>query len=116
MASPAVEDYLKTIYALSRSGDAVATSALAERLGVSGASVTGMLKQLAAAGLVDHAKYQGARLTEAGRLIAVETIRHHRSIHRTGTGPTDGFNLQSIVFKQAIQDTPGECAMRASTL
>ncbi len=80
MPSPAVEDYLKTIYALGRTGEAATTSALAERLGVAPASVTGMLKKLAAAGLVAHEKYQGARLTEAGRLVAVETIRHHRLV------------------------------------
>ena len=80
MPSPAAEDYLKTIYALTRDGGAATTSALAERLGVSGASVTGMLKKLAGAGLVEHEKYQGARLTEAGRLVAVETIRHHRIV------------------------------------
>ena len=80
MPSPAAEDYLKSIYALGRGGEATSTSALAERLGVSGASVTGMLKKLAASGLVAHEKYQGARLTEAGRLVAVETIRHHRIV------------------------------------
>ncbi len=80
MPSPAAEDYLKAIYALGRTGEAATTSSLAERLGVSGASVTGMLKKLAASGLVAHEKYQGARLTEPGRLIAVETIRHHRLV------------------------------------
>jgi len=80
MPSPAAEDYLKAIYALGRTGEAATTSSLAERLGVSGASVTGMLKKLAASGLVVHEKYQGARLTEPGRLIAVETIRHHRLV------------------------------------
>ena len=80
MPSPAAEDYLKALYALCRDGAAASTSALAERLGVSGASVTGMLRKLSASGLVSHEKYQGARLTEAGRLVAVETIRHHRLV------------------------------------
>lgn len=80
MPSPAAEDYLKAIYKLGRTGEPATTSALADRLGVSGASVTGMLKKLSAAGLVAHEKYQGARLTEPGRLVAVETIRHHRLV------------------------------------
>ncbi|MEM1043281.1 MAG: metal-dependent transcriptional regulator [Bacteroidota bacterium] len=75
----AVEDYLKAIYDLGR-GAAVATSALAERLGVTAASVTGMVKKLAEMNLVTHEPYRGVRLSEAGRKIALEVIRHHRLI------------------------------------
>ena len=80
MPTPAAEDYLKAIYQIGRSGEAATTSALAAHLDVAPASVTGMVKKLAVAGLVEHAKYQGARLTETGRLVAVETIRHHRLV------------------------------------
>ncbi len=76
----AVEDYLKAIYDLSRASDRVTTSALAERLDVSGASVTGMMKKLASGGLVEHVPYAGVALTTAGRRIAIETIRHHRLV------------------------------------
>jgi DtxR family Mn-dependent transcriptional regulator len=76
----AVEDYLKTIHELARMGDRVTTSALAERLGVSAASVTGMVKKLADGRLVEHEPYRGVVLTTAGRRIAVETIRHHRLV------------------------------------
>lgn len=75
----AVEDYLKTIYDLGR-GEAVVTSALAERLGVTAASVTGMVKKLAEMKLVTHQPYRGVTLTEAGQKIALEVIRHHRLI------------------------------------
>ena len=78
----AVEDYLKTIYDLARVEDAVTTSALAERLGVTPASVTGMVKKLAEMKLVAHAPYRGVALTEAGRRIALEVIRHHRLVER----------------------------------
>lgn len=77
-ASPAVEDYLKAIYHLSSEGDAVSTSALADRLGVAAGSVTGMLKRLAEQGLVEHTRYYGARLTRDGYHTAVRTIRRHR--------------------------------------
>ncbi len=79
--SPAVQDYLKGIYTLSSEGPeahSVSTRSLAMHLGVSAASATNMLKKLAALGLVDHINYHGAELTQAGRAVALEVIRHHR--------------------------------------
>jgi DtxR family Mn-dependent transcriptional regulator len=77
MLSQAVEDYLKAIYKLQ--GDSrVATNDIAERMGVSSASVTNMLKRLTKMELVDHASYKGVRLTAAGTKVALEIIRHHR--------------------------------------
>ncbi len=80
MQTQAVEDYLKTIYDLSRGEAAVTTSALAERRGVTAASVTGMVKKLADLRLVTHEPYHGVALSEAGRKIALEVIRHHRLV------------------------------------
>jgi DtxR family transcriptional regulator, Mn-dependent transcriptional regulator len=74
----AVEDYLKAIYALETAGGTASTTALAARLDVSPAAVSGMVRKLAALGLVDHKRYHGVRLTERGRLVALEVIRHHR--------------------------------------
>jgi DtxR family transcriptional regulator, Mn-dependent transcriptional regulator len=76
--TPAVEDYLKAIYQLSDQGEAVSTSAIAERLGVAAGSVTGMLKRLAEHGLVEHVRYYGTRLTGEGAENAIRTIRRHR--------------------------------------
>ncbi|HSM37027.1 MAG TPA: metal-dependent transcriptional regulator [Longimicrobiales bacterium] len=79
MPTPAVEDYLKAIYKASRGeGDAASTSAVADALGVSAASVSGMLRRLSERGLVSYERYYGARLTEAGRTAALGTIRRHR--------------------------------------
>jgi DtxR family transcriptional regulator, Mn-dependent transcriptional regulator len=78
MPTPAVEDYLKAIYQLSDRGAPVGTSAIADRLGIAPGSVTGMLKRLGQQGLVEHERYQGARLTEPGRAEAIRTIRRHR--------------------------------------
>ena len=75
--SEAQEDYLKAIYQLAEGGP-VTTQALAERVGVRPASVTGMLKKLAALGLVEYAPYRGVRLTPAGLRVALEVVRHHR--------------------------------------
>lgn len=77
--SEAVEDYAKAIFALAQRNDgAVATSTLADRLGVSPASVTAMLKRMGEMGLVEHEPYHGVRLTEAGERAALEVLRHHR--------------------------------------
>lgn len=77
MLGESVEDYLKAIWRLERRGR-VTTSALAEEVGVSAASVTGMLKKLAGLRLVDHEPYRGASLTDAGKRAALEIVRHHR--------------------------------------
>jgi DtxR family Mn-dependent transcriptional regulator len=74
----AVEDYLKAIYMLEGSGEAASTNALAARLEVTPAAVSGMLRKLAGLGLVEHEPYRGVRLTERGRFVALEVIRHHR--------------------------------------
>jgi DtxR family Mn-dependent transcriptional regulator len=74
----AVQDYAKAIYALETRDGTVSTTALAERLDVRPASVSGMLKKLAVLGLVEHERYHGVRLTERGRLVALEVMRHHR--------------------------------------
>src|SRR3954471_17100589 len=77
MLSEATQHYLKAIWKLGRDGPAT-TSAIAEELGVSPASATGMLKRLASLGLVEHERYHGAALTPAGERIALEVVRHHR--------------------------------------
>jgi DtxR family Mn-dependent transcriptional regulator len=74
-----VEDYAKAIYSLqARDGLPVSTNALADRLGVTPGSASGMVKRLCELGLVTHRPYHGAQLTEAGRRVALEVIRHHR--------------------------------------
>ena len=77
--SAAVEDYAKAIYALQVETDGpVTNNALAERLGVSPASASSMVKKLNGLGLVAHLPYHGVELTAAGRRVALEIIRHHR--------------------------------------
>src|SRR5687767_6319725 len=75
----AVQDYAKAIYALeTREGAAVSTNSLAERLGVSPASASAMVKRLDGLGLVRHEPYRGVRLTPKGVRVALEVLRHHR--------------------------------------
>lgn len=76
--SPAMEDYLKTIYAIEQEHGSVTTQLLADWQGVAPASVTAMLKRLAEQRLVLYERYRGVQLTESGRRVAVEMVRHHR--------------------------------------
>jgi DtxR family Mn-dependent transcriptional regulator len=75
-----VEDYLKTIYQLGAraEADAVSTSEIAQRLELTPASVTGMVKKLAEAGHLEHEPYRGVRLTSRGRQAALAVMRRHR--------------------------------------
>ena len=77
-----IQDYLKTIYDLSESEGSASTTALAARLGIAPASVTGMIQRLAGINppLLDYRKHQGVTLTPAGKRAALEVIRHHRLI------------------------------------
>jgi DtxR family Mn-dependent transcriptional regulator len=73
------QNYAKAIYHLqSREEGAVGTGAVAQRLGVTPASASAMLKRLADEGLVSYTPYHGARLTGRGEQLALEVIRHHR--------------------------------------
>jgi DtxR family Mn-dependent transcriptional regulator len=76
----AIEDYIKAIHELSRVDGRATTNRLAERLGVTPASVTGMVKKLAVTRppLVLYSKHRGAVFTAEGERVALEIIRHHR--------------------------------------
>lgn len=78
----AIQDYLKAIFHLSRSGEPVNTKKIAKQLGTSLPAVSKMVKQLAERGWVSHTPYQGTELTKAGEEMALEVIRHHRLIER----------------------------------
>lgn len=74
------EDYLKVIYEIEQGGAPAATTDIADQLEIAAASVSGMLQRLARLGLVKVERYRGARLTAAGRLIALQLLRRHRVI------------------------------------
>jgi DtxR family Mn-dependent transcriptional regulator len=80
-----IDDYLKALLELSGPEEQrVSSNALAERLDVRAASVTGMLQRLAALkpAFVRYEKHHGAVLTEAGKQRALEVLRHHRLLER----------------------------------
>jgi len=106
--SRTVEDYLKAIYKLGQSEAAVSTSALAEALGRSAASVTNMMKSLAEQGLVQHTPYHGVRLTARGELTALRVIRRHRVLELyliEKLGYTwDGVHAEAERLEHAVSD------------
>lgn len=75
-----VEDYLKVIFELESAAGVAGTNEIAAELGFAPASVSGMVRRLAAQGLITHERYRGVRLTKAGRKAALRTIRRHRVI------------------------------------
>ena len=77
-----IQDYLKHIYELTENGEAASTNALANKLNIKPASVTGMVQKLASSkpALVEYHKHQGVTLTKEGKKAALEVIRHHRLI------------------------------------
>ena len=75
-----IQDYLKVIYELTAEGESASTTSVAARLSIAPPSVTSMLQRLASLKppLVIYHKYQGVKLTPAGKRAALEIIRHHR--------------------------------------
>jgi DtxR family Mn-dependent transcriptional regulator len=108
--SHAVQDYLKSIYVLTESGLPASTTALAARLGVAPASVTGMIQKLASARppLVHYRKHQGTQLTSAGRRAALEVIRHHRLLEawlvQTLGYAWDDVHIEAEVMEHVISE------------
>ena len=107
--SPAVQDYAKAIYALERrDGGAVSTNALADRLGVTPASASGMVKRLGELGLVAHQPYRGVSLTDDGRRVALEVMRHHRLLElylvETLGVPWDRVHQEAEVLEHVLSE------------
>ena len=75
-----VEDYLKAIYEIGRGSVSVATNDIAQKLSLTAASVSGMVRRLADQGLLSYERYRGVTLTDSGRRAALRTIRRHRVI------------------------------------
>jgi DtxR family transcriptional regulator, Mn-dependent transcriptional regulator len=109
LRSAAVEDYTKAIYALEeRDGQPVSTTDLADRMGVTAASASGMVKRLCELGLVMHRRYHGVLLTDAGRRVALEVIRHHRLlelylVESLGV-PWDRVHQEAEVLEHVLSD------------
>jgi DtxR family Mn-dependent transcriptional regulator len=82
MAKQSMEDYLKTVYDLSKNGEPVSNNDIAKTLKVTPASVTEMLKKLAEKQYIQYSPYHGTTLTSSGEKIAQKTVRKHRLLER----------------------------------
>jgi len=72
------EDYLSTIYKNRDSDGVIKGNQIAEKLEISNAAVTDMLKKLSNDGFVDHKRYRGIKLTGEGEEYARNMVRRHR--------------------------------------
>jgi len=105
-----IEDYLKSIYELTLDEERASTNQIAERMGVTPASVTGMLKRLATNDppLLEYQKHHGVVLTAEGEKVALEMIRHHRLLelflHETLGYPWDEVHAEADRLEHVISE------------
>ncbi len=109
MPSPAIDDYLKTIYHHTEwQAERITPSQLAAELGLAPSSVTEMVQKLAAQGLVTHRPYGPIALSDAGERRAAATIRRHRLIEtwlvREFGYTWDEVHDEAEVLEHAISD------------
>jgi len=109
LLSASVQDYAKAVYTLETRGVApVSTNALAARLGVTPGSVSGMVRKLTEVGIVEHEPYHGVRLTDRGRRVALEVLRHHRLLElflaRELGMPWDRVHAEAEVLEHVLSD------------
>ncbi|MBA2311958.1 MAG: metal-dependent transcriptional regulator [Actinobacteria bacterium] len=120
-ASRAVLAYLKALYLLAEESSGsgvgappglaqrVSTSAIAARMGVSAPSATNMLKRLAARDLVTYEPYKGGSLTQKGREVALEIVRHHRLLETYLVGalgvPWDEAHAEAEALEGDLSET-----------
>ncbi len=78
MQNDSKEDYLGIIFKHQDSNGEIKPNIIAEKLSVSNAAVTDMLKKLSKEGLVNYKKYKGISLTKSGEIFARNIVRRHR--------------------------------------
>ncbi len=72
------EDYLGIIYKHKDDNGEIKPNLIAEKLQISNAAVTDMLKKLSRDGHINYKKYKGISLTNSGENYARNIIRRHR--------------------------------------
>lgn len=109
VASLTIENYVKTIYQICIRDEPAATGQLAAAMGVSPGTVTSMLKTLSESGLAEYTPYEGVRLTEAGRRLALRVLRRHRLIElflvKTLDLPWDEVHAEAENMEHAVSDS-----------
>lgn len=72
------EDYLTAIFRNLNDAGEIKPNVLAEKLSISNAAITDMLKKLSRDGFVDYKKYKSIKLTKTGERYAKNMLRRHR--------------------------------------
>jgi len=73
------ENYLKTIAShYVSTNEEIRTTQLSEKLNITPASVTEMIKKLADKNLIKHKPYKGIYLTNEGKKLGLKVLRRHR--------------------------------------
>lgn len=115
--TPGIEEYLEALFHLKEEGKAVSTKALAEKLKLKPASVSEMVKKLAAQKLVKHKPYRGVTLTKNGQKAAASLVRRHRLSERFLADmlgvPWDELHDEACKFEHVISDKVEEKLLEA---
>jgi DtxR family Mn-dependent transcriptional regulator len=82
MVSAVAEAYLETIYNMAMEGEPVIGARLADKFGVSRATVTETVKRLVADGYAVQREDKSVALTPAGRQLTEQVLRRHRLAER----------------------------------
>jgi len=116
MEQKTTQDYLKTIYTLSRNKDLVSTTEISKKLNVAPASVTEMLKKLSEEDLIKYEPYKGSALTIKGRREAQKILRKHRLLENFLTDilhiGKDKVPSQACEMEHALSDEAEESLCR----
>jgi DtxR family Mn-dependent transcriptional regulator len=111
------QDYLKAIYSLSKNNKEIAnTKDISQKLDVTPASVTEMLKKLAEEDYIKYSPYHGSTLTEKGLKEAQKVTRKHRllesflsTVLRIGN---DKVHQEACQMEHALSDEAEESLCR----
>jgi DtxR family Mn-dependent transcriptional regulator len=102
------DQYLKTIFLVQKLEDGpAATGDLADRLGVSPASVNEMIGKLEDRGLVAHEKYKGATVTDDGEARAREALQTYCILERflANVLDVDDYRAEARQLEPVIDET-----------
>jgi DtxR family Mn-dependent transcriptional regulator len=110
------QDYLKVVYGLSKNGDLVSTTEISQKLAVSPASVTEMLKKLSDEGYIKYSPYHGSALTDKGVKEAQKITRKHRLLENFLSNVlhigNDKVHLEACQLEHALSDEAEESLCR----
>lgn len=110
------QDYLKVVYSLSKNNEVVNNTDIAQKLAVSPASVTEMLKKLSEEGYIKYSPYHGSALTEKGLKEAQKVTRKHRLLESFLSNVLhigkDKVHVEACQLEHALSDEAEESLCR----